>query len=274
MEKAERHNEHKNQLQYVPVELLEEVGKVFTKAALSGKYEEYNYRKGLPWTEVLASLKRHIISFEKGKDFDDESGELHMAHAAANAAMLLHYYVHAPHFDDRYVPRKNIGLDIDGVLANFTKGVARVCEEKGVYFNEETQRSWNFKEEQKKAIKDIWTDHDFWLSLEPMVDPSTIRYEPICYITHRPIPSEISQEWLDIHNFPNRPVYTVNGSKVEKIKEQDLDIFIDDAYHNYIDIENARKRKELKTICYLMSRPWNLRYEVGFKRIYNLNDVI
>lgn len=35
------------------------------------KYSDRNWEKGLPWQQMIDSLKRHIDDFERGKDYDD-----------------------------------------------------------------------------------------------------------------------------------------------------------------------------------------------------------
>jgi hypothetical protein len=97
-----RHNEGKLRLDLIPPFATKEIGRVFTTGA--GKYPERNWEKGMKWTTVIASLKRHLLEFELGEDMDPETGHYHMAHLATNAMFLLEYYKIYPEGDDR--PRK------------------------------------------------------------------------------------------------------------------------------------------------------------------------
>ena len=63
-----RFNEGKTRHDLVPAFAQEQYAKVLTKGA--EKYAERNWEKGMAWSKVLSSLKRHILAFEKGEDFD------------------------------------------------------------------------------------------------------------------------------------------------------------------------------------------------------------
>ena len=67
-----RYNSGKNRLDLIPAWAMERVGEVFTKGA--EKYDPNNWKNGMSWTGVAASLKRHLSDWEQCKDFDDEDG--------------------------------------------------------------------------------------------------------------------------------------------------------------------------------------------------------
>ena len=104
--------------------------------------------------------------------------------------------------------------------------------------------------------------------MEPKI--SSLPFEPCCYITSRPIPSEITAKWLKMHGFPVAKIYTVghNESKVAIAKESGLEIFVDDRYENFVELNKAG------VCCFLMDAPHNSRYDVGFKRIKSLSDLL
>jgi hypothetical protein len=78
-----------------------ELGKV---AAFGGdKYDRGNYLKGYDWSLSVDALHRHLLAFESGEDYDDESGLLHAAHAAWHALALVSFTLRDLGTDDRFV---------------------------------------------------------------------------------------------------------------------------------------------------------------------------
>jgi hypothetical protein len=71
-------------------------------AAGSEKYEDWNWRKGYPWSWSLDSLYRHLAAFEDGEDIDPETGTHHLAAVAWHALTLLTFVEEHPELDDRY----------------------------------------------------------------------------------------------------------------------------------------------------------------------------
>lgn len=252
----------------MPAFAVEQVARVLTKG--SEKYADRNWEKGMDWTsKVLASLKRHLIAFERGEDFDPETGLLHMAHVACNAMFLTEYYKIYPQGDDRphnYLTVPKIGLDIDEVLCDWVGAWT-------AYYNMQVPDSWFFDRgivEKFDAMKKEGVLEDFYLGLQPLIDPKDIPFEPHCYITSRPCSLETTMMWLDMHGFPARPVYTVDVDhpKIEVAKESGIEIFVDDRYENFVDLNR-------NGICtFLYDAPHNRRYDVGFKRITNLSQLL
>lgn len=229
------------------------------------KYAERNWELGMDWSKVLASLKRHIAAIERGEDYDPESGELHIDHVQCNAHFLSAYYTIYPQGDDRphsYLTQNKIGLDIDEVLADFVGGMMKKfpsMENRSIYWND-PHIAQNFPE--------IINDDSFWLGLDSKV--KELPFEPHCYITSRPCSTEITKQWLANKGFPTAPIHTVGigNSKVDVAKKAGVEIFVDDAYHNFIELNKAG-------ICtYLFTAPHNERYDVGHKRINNLKQLV
>ena len=259
-----RHNTGKIRYDLLHPAAMKGVAQVMTKGA--EKYAPRNWERGMSWTTVLASMKRHLAAFEAGEDYDPESGLLHMDHVQANAHFLSAYYSIFPQGDDRlkpYLNRPKIGLDIDEVIADWVGAYSKKfnLRERPVF--------WNFSKEIGEHFKELKDDKDFWMNINPKIDPDSLPFEPHCYITSRPIPTEWTEEWLQAKGFPACPVYTVgvNMSKVEAAKESGLEIFVDDRYENFVELNNAG-------ICtFLMNAPHNERYEVGYRRIFDLNQL-
>lgn len=93
----------KPRLDLVPTSLEEAVGTILTMGAI--KYAPHNWRKGINYSRIIASLKRHLNEFYKGQNIDAESGKPHLWHAACNIAFLIDYETNPEKygkFDDRY----------------------------------------------------------------------------------------------------------------------------------------------------------------------------
>jgi hypothetical protein len=236
------------------------------------KYSPYNWSKGFAWSSVIASLKRHLAAIEAGEDYDigeGGSGKLHVANLACNAHFLNAFYYDFPQGDDR--PKKilklpKICLDIDEVCANFVKAYMDK-------YNVPTPHFWNFDRNMIKnfnEMKNNGTLDDFYLSIEPLFNPLTIPFEPHCYITSRPVDTKVTEKWLDLHGFPVAPVYTVPivTSKIKVALESGAEIFVDDKFENFKEINNTKG-----LTCYLYDQPHNRRYDVGHLRIKTLNDL-
>lgn len=242
----------------------EQMVSVLTKGSI--KYAERNWELGMKWSNIISSLKRHMAAIEKGEDYDPETGELHAAHIACNAHFLTAYYKIYPQGDDRphnYLKVPKIGLDIDEVLADWVGHWSK-------YHGHIEPEFWNFDRNIKEKFELLKNNKEFWLSIPPKITPSDLPFEPHCYITSRSIPKEWTEEWLDKNGFPGVPVYSVGfgESKVEIAKESGIDIFVDDRYENFVELNNAG------ICCFLFDAPHNKRYEVGFKRIYNLKEIV
>lgn len=264
-EQGLRYNEGKLRYDLLHPVAQEGVVKVLTKGAI--KYAPKNWEKGMSWTSVIASLKRHLAEIEKGIDIDPESLLLHIDHVQCNAHFLSAYYKIAPEFDDRahgYLQRKKIGLDIDDVICDW---VVPWCEKHG----HDIPKNWNFSYKNYDRFKALGPDLDeFYMNLPRKMEPEDIPFEPHCYITSRSVPVELTKAWIEKNGFPTVPVYSVGfgESKVEVAKTSGIDIFVDDRYENFVELNNAG-------ICtYLLTRPHNIRYDVGYKRINNLKELV
>jgi len=259
----------------------EQMVRVITKGA--NKYAERNWEKGMLWSRVIGSLKRHIAAVEKGEDYDfypdtceecrngtctNHTGELHAAQIQCNGHFLTAYYKIYPQGDDRphlYLKRPKIGLDIDEVLCDWVGAWSQK-------FGYPIPENWNFSYANKEHFESFTPEelNEFYLNIPVKRQPSEIPFEPHCYITSRSVPVELTKQWLQKNGFATVPVYSVGfgQSKVEVTKQSGIDIFVDDSFHNFVELNNAG-------ICtFLMDAPHNRRYDVGYKRIYNLKELI
>lgn len=265
MEKGKglRYNEGKLRYDLLHPKALEGVVGVITAGAV--KYEERNWESGMKWTTVLASLKRHLAAIERGEDFDEESGLKHIDHLQCNAHFLSAYYHIYPQGDDRpntYFT-KRVALDIDGVIADFNEAVKK---EENIAKNPDM---WFYSYKFNSALWErLNINKDFWVNIKPYFDGKDLPFEPVAYVTHRGVPKTWCEEWIEKNNFPCVPVHVVKESKIEVLKDLNVDIFIEDSYKNFVELNNAG------IFTYLLDRPWNKRYDVGHRRIYNLSEII
>ena len=258
------YNEGKNMLDLISPFVEEEVGRVLTYGAK--KYSRFNNNNGMDWNKSIGSMMRHINAFRRGEDIDAESGCYHLAQAIVRATFILDYYKTYPQGDDRphrYLINNRIGLDIDGVIADFVGAMMNK------FPNELTHRPiyWN-DPILRKLYKEVIDDNDFWLNIEPLT--LELPFEPTCYITSRQIDNRITQTWLDKNGFPSAPLIQVsnNVDKYKVAKEHNLDMFVDDNF----GVFSTMNRNGL--LCYLFDATYNKRYDVGFKRITDLKDIV
>ena len=100
-----RTNPDKLRYELIPPEAEEALAAVLTYGAK--KYSARNWEAGLPWSETVGSLRRHLAAFIRGEFNDPESGLPHTGHILANAAFLHTMAVRRPDLDDITPPRRH-----------------------------------------------------------------------------------------------------------------------------------------------------------------------
>ena len=162
----------------------------------------------------------------------------------------------------------NIGLDVDGVIADFTRGWHAVYPDAA-----ELPDRYNYDPLMGQRFKQMKADgtlDDFFLGLNPLIHPANIGFEPKGYVTARPVQTAVTEFWLHKNGFPRKPVITVpwGANKVEAMKELGIEIFIDDFYGNFVELNEGG------ILCYLYSAPWNQEHDVGDLRLNSLSDIL
>jgi 5'(3')-deoxyribonucleotidase len=245
--------------------LLNEIG--FAKTQVRNLFVTKGTTTNLSFTTLLTKIEHHLHEIEAGHDFEKD-GILHSAYVQYYSSLLTQSYATHPQGDDRkhfYLNVPNIGLDIDEVLCDWVGGWMKL-------YNMERPTSWSFDRLIGKRFDDMKKDgtlDNFYLSLDPKVKGSELPFEPICYITSRPVDTAITEQWLHMHGFPSKPVHTVpvNHSKIAVAREAKVEIFIDDGWHNFKEFNKAG------ICCYLYDAPHNRKYNVGHKRIKTLHEL-
>jgi len=100
-EQALRYNQGKSNLSYVLSAPNAIDGLSAVMAYGSAKYARDNWKKGLPYTEVIDSLLRHLTAFSNGEDSDPESLLPHIDHVLCNAFFLAEFTRTQLEHDDR-----------------------------------------------------------------------------------------------------------------------------------------------------------------------------
>lgn len=99
-DRAVKHDQDKLRFDLLPPGPLSEVVNIYNYGCK--KYAAHNWRKGMAWSRVFAAIMRHLWSFWRGEDNDEESGLPHLAHAAWGCLTLLEYRNVHPGLDDRF----------------------------------------------------------------------------------------------------------------------------------------------------------------------------
>ncbi len=241
----------------IPTQGMIEVSKVLTEKL--NKYGKNEWKWGIPWTEVLSALKKHLSKFEIGEDFTKD-GLLHIAEVASDALILAEFYSIYPQGDDRIIAPVNkpiVALDLDDTIFDFM----------GAYnerFDTQVSDYWNGDYNMRENLELLKNDKDFWVNLPVKNIPS---FEVDYYVTARSIPIEWTQEAIQKNNLPKATIHTLpwNVSKIDTLIQLGVNIMIDDKYETFKECLNSG------IFCYLMDAPHNKHYNVGHHRIYDLN---
>ena len=134
----------------VPFDMLEKVVEVFTYGA--EKYHDENWRAGMSWKRMYASMFRHLTKSIRGEDLDPDSQCFHLAQVAWGCLCLLWYQHNNIGTDDRVI-------DISSKEFTFYGDKEDIDKQKDFYWK--TVKYWadKKKKEQKleldKATKEI-----------------------------------------------------------------------------------------------------------------------
>jgi hypothetical protein len=167
-----------------------------------------------------------------------------------------------------------VGLDVDGILANFTQHIIDTANAMGIgqHFPRRWQfcNKWMFSDHFDEVWSSIKDDPMWWLSIPPHEGVGhEIDFEIEAYVTARPIGPEFTAAWLQHHGFQKASVLTVqpDTSKVEALEHLSIDLFVDDRGDNFAEILAGGIQ------CLLYDRPWNRDCADGGLRIKSLKEV-
>lgn len=86
----------------IPPEALSALAEIYGRGA--AKYDDNNWRLGYKWSASYDALQRHLSAFWAGENYDPESGQAHLMHAAWHCITLFTFSTQNRYleFDDRW----------------------------------------------------------------------------------------------------------------------------------------------------------------------------
>ena len=183
-----------------------------------------------------------------------------------------------------------IGLDIDGVLANFCPDyqslfITTTGRDTFQPGDAENPPSWDWPDDRGYTAKEtsaVWerikTNHAFWLGLGETPHCSTLRMmvldlmrnHDLYYITARPgVDAKWqTEQWLRAHLFIDLPTVLISSEKGLCARALKLDVYIDD---NWDNVEDVLERSP-ETRTYLLNRRYNAAFTTA-KRVETLGQM-
>jgi uncharacterized HAD superfamily protein len=171
-----------------------------------------------------------------------------------------------------------IGIDVDGVLANFVGSFGRAAQKQfGIQINDSTWGLGMTEHEQKQVWAYTDTIPNWWDTLTPYTDALNLRLklkpdDVVYFITTRRSSKYATVErqtatWLKKALSISMPFVVSASNKGEVCKALKLQAFVDDKPENCQDIADYSDTK-----VYLLDRPWN--QEAKFDRVKNVGEFI
>lgn len=153
-----------------------------------------------------------------------------------------------------------VGIDLDGVVANFKSAFETAASEAGVPLPAGDAERASMDPLSSRDVRKIWDfvkrTPNWWVRLAPYEPAQIIRlYETarrlrweVVFMTRRPStagdPVQFqSQFWLEQQGFFYPAVLTVPGSRGELANALRLDVIVDDQIHNCVDVISASTAK-------------------------------
>lgn len=150
----------------------------------------------------------------------------------------------------------NIGLDVDGVLADFYSSYYR-------FFNMPSTTILIGEKITRACDNKLKYERDFWVNMPMLYRPN---FSPTLICTKRSAPVDWTQEFLLQNGIKEVPIiqieYTENKSSY--LRNQNIDVFIEDTPENMEDLIRHG------IPCLLLDGNFNKTYDTPY-RIYSLN---
>ena len=179
-------------------------------------------------------------------------------------------------WDEDNIMNKIIGIDVDGVLADFNTSFKDIQVEvsgKDLFGSNWTPRdirTWNWPTDQygysKAEYKAAWDivkgSEFFWEELSPLEGAvdflkglSRLKNNDAYYFVTQRVginPKRQTEEWLMNNGYLDIPTVLISGKKAEACKALDITHYIDDK------VENCKEVQDLGTTkVYMITQGWN-----------------
>jgi uncharacterized HAD superfamily protein len=184
-----------------------------------------------------------------------------------------------------------VGLDIDGVLADFISPFLRVLQERtgSGPIDPQSYVDPNFPDHPElsseivtECILKVSTDPKFWAQLQPLpsaeqwkILDGLSRQQKLIFVTHRYECDnysihKVTCDWLRKHGVSNPVVYFTQSHKSELIGKLKVGLFVDDRHENCRDVaENT------DAVVLMPHRPYNQTFtHPGVQRIQDLDELL
>ena len=183
-----------------------------------------------------------------------------------------------------------VGLDIDGVLADFLSPFLLRLEEKigNGPIHADSITDFNFSEHPILSEEVVWDclekvsyDPAFWQNMSSLITPSEWRQLEslsfqgrLFFVTHRYVREtydicRITSDWLKQHGISQPIVHFTNESKAELVKDLGIEFFMDDRYENCLEVAERTQAMVL-----MPHRPYNRSFNhPAVKRIQNFSEL-
>lgn len=177
-----------------------------------------------------------------------------------------------------------LGIDVDGVLADFCTGYNHLLQEQGsrpvVYNCWDWDKAAGFTSEERGNAWKVIKETDFWFNLYPLPGAEAdmerlgglAEDHDIYFITHRQGKEckQQTEDWLFRYGIACPTVLISTDDKRPLISGLDLDFYIDDKLST---IENADLLRQYGLKLFLLDRPYNqCGPTVGFTRVNTVSE--
>jgi uncharacterized HAD superfamily protein len=183
-----------------------------------------------------------------------------------------------------------VGLDIDGVLADFITPFLRLLESRtgsdpidpaSITDPNFMQHPFLTREIVFACMEAASYDPDFWRAMAPLPAPAQwqaldqmARAHDIVFITHRWVRdtydiNQVTCDWLRRHGFTDPVVHFTQERKSTLVEKLKIELFVDDRHENCEDVA-----VQTEALVFMPHRPYNQAFEhPKVRRIRELDEV-
>lgn len=180
-----------------------------------------------------------------------------------------------------------VGLDIDGVVADFITPFLQLLEQRagGVPIDPATITDPNFmhhpfltKDIISECMEQVSYDPIFWRQLAPLADPGQwqaldrmSRERRLIFLTHRwerdsyDI-NQVTCDWLRSHGVSEPVVYFTQEKKSQMVRRLNIELFVDDRHENCEDVAT-----QTAAVVLMPHRPYNQAF--NHPRVQRIRDL-